>query len=243
MGSPRITSTKWPDSEAIARHWDSARSRVASPTSAPKTGTSGSGAGHDHRAQQVLGGDRDHGQRRQERRQDERRQVAGEVGLGGADPAGGQHGDLPRGALGTARRRAAARSSRRRRSVPTTAAARAAQHVDDPAGRRARAGERRPPRRTGPAQHAGLVERVGHGGHHQTGDRQRLGDHQHAAEGASGDHPGQLASVPAGAGGAPAGRWASRRRQPGRLLPGCGARRSACGRPSRSSPGRRAPAG
>jgi hypothetical protein len=42
VGSPRITSTKWPDSDARARHCFSARSRVASPTSAPKTGINGS---------------------------------------------------------------------------------------------------------------------------------------------------------------------------------------------------------
>ena len=41
VGSPRITSRKWPDSEAIARHCLSARSRVARPTSAPKTGING----------------------------------------------------------------------------------------------------------------------------------------------------------------------------------------------------------
>ena len=42
VGSPRTTSRKCPDSDDSARHCRSARSRVARPTSAPKTGTSGS---------------------------------------------------------------------------------------------------------------------------------------------------------------------------------------------------------
>ena len=42
VGSPRTTSRKCPDSASIARHCSAARSRVASPTSAPKTGTRGS---------------------------------------------------------------------------------------------------------------------------------------------------------------------------------------------------------
>ena len=42
VGSPRTTSRKCPDSDDSARHWRSARSRVTRPTSAPKTGTSGS---------------------------------------------------------------------------------------------------------------------------------------------------------------------------------------------------------
>ncbi len=42
VGSPRITSTKWPDSCASERHCRSALSRVAIPTSTANTGTSGS---------------------------------------------------------------------------------------------------------------------------------------------------------------------------------------------------------
>ncbi len=41
VGKPRTTSRKWPESAAISRHCSWARSRVASPTRAPKRGTRG----------------------------------------------------------------------------------------------------------------------------------------------------------------------------------------------------------
>ena len=71
-----------------ARHCGSARSRVASPTRAPKTGISGRVASTISRAQQVLGGDRDDGQRRQHAASTSAGQVAGQVGLGGASHRG-----------------------------------------------------------------------------------------------------------------------------------------------------------
>ena len=59
----------------------------------------------DHEgAEQVLGRDRHQRQRRQHGREHQRRQVAGEVRLGGRDPAGGEHRDLAGGSARARRR-------------------------------------------------------------------------------------------------------------------------------------------
>ena len=146
VGRPRITSRKWPDSDDSARHCACARSRVARPTSAPNTGTSGSVASTMTALEQVLGGDRHAGEQRQHRGEHQRRQVAGEVGLGGADAAGHQHRQLalPRRAPSAPPSRAAPHQPAPQ--VPgDRAEARAAHASPAYARQRPGAGRRRPP--------------------------------------------------------------------------------------------------
>ena len=215
-----------------------ARSRVARPTRAPNTGTSGSVSSTMSAlsrswvaiATTVSSGSTP--------ASTSGRHVAGEVRLGGADATGGEHRELTGG---------------RRRTAGGAPARIAADHAAPQVGADQRGGRR--------GEHVG--EPAGHGpgaqhGQHdetpeadvavvedrddQAGDREGLGDHQQTAGDPGDEDPGQ--GPPAGASCArirgSVGLIGRPRPVPGR---GCGARRSAGGTPSRSSPGRSARAG
>ena len=226
------TSRKWPDSDAISRHCSRARSRVARPTRAPKTGTSGRVASTIDGAEQVLGGDRDDGRAAAARRRAPAPAGSGSGRARRPRPRGWPARDTapvgPRQVpLDGARSRAGAAGE-----VPTTAAARAAARSPTHRPRPAPGPARRPATQRG----AGQVVAAQHG-QHQAGHGPGLARApgrctSHAAR----QHRQQLAPARAPAADAARGRTASSgRRGSAHVASGCGARRSACGTPSRSS--------
>ena len=140
---------------------------------------------------QVLARDRDHGEDRQHPGDDERREVAGQVGLDGGHPAGGEHGHLTGpvpGEVGGVQ-------------VQGGLEDRTAQRRTDPAGGAGGEDVHEPGRHDPPARHREQCERCRVpagarrvGDHADDGRREceRLGDDEGAADRLADHDPGQL---------------------------------------------------
>ena len=96
VGSPAMTSRKWPASFWSERMRAAVRSRVVAPTSAMKRGISGRLTAISDRTDPVGAGDDTDDRDGDDHGEEELRQVASEVAVEGVDARGHEHTELPR---------------------------------------------------------------------------------------------------------------------------------------------------
>ncbi len=147
------------------------------------------GDGDDPGSQQVLGGDRDQGQRREDDGEQQGRKISREVGVDRGDAPGDQQRQLPGPLPGGPGGRQLEHGVHQPAAQPSAHGGRGAgrAEVRDQPGQ----GPQHDRGRGQPGRHGQPVDLAVHHHHDQVRDREDLGDQQAGADDARGHHPGQ----------------------------------------------------